>query len=98
MRGRASAAMEKLLSCTISPGQFTGEFAVRGKLFDDTEFSLFALEADLKFHKPPTPGSHVEGWIRVVPLDQRDDLLLVALPRMTFENGQRITVKANEVR
>jgi len=98
MRGKGSAVMEKLLSCTISPGQFTGEFAVQGKLFDERAFSLFALREHLEFDEEPTRDKHVEGWIRVVPLDQRDDLLLVALPRTTFENGRAITVKANEVR
>lgn len=90
--------MERLLSCKITPGQFSGEFAVQGKLFDDTEFSLFALEEDLDFQGPPPAGGSTDGWIRVAPLTQDGDLLLVALPQPTLENGQAITVKTTQLK
>lgn len=91
--------MEKWLECTISVGQFTGEFAVQGKMFDSTVFSMFAPEKDLQFSKEkPTGNEHVEGTIRVIPLDEKEELMLVALPRPTFENGQTITVKKNQVK
>ena len=57
--------MEKWLECTVSVGQFTGEFAVQGKMFDSTVFSMFAPEEDLQFSKEkPTGNEHVEGTIR----------------------------------
>jgi hypothetical protein len=90
--------MEKWLDCTISPGQFTGEYAVQGELFDNTEFSMFAENRDLKFKDEPEPDKPVKGWIRVVPLTEKSGLLLITLPQPTFENGQTITVKSNQVR
>lgn len=90
--------MEKWLECTISPGQFTGEFAVQGKMFDATEFSLFAPKEDLKFDGEPSWDKPVQGLIRVIPGTNEGDLLLVSLPRPTFENGRVITVKMEQVR
>jgi hypothetical protein len=90
--------MKNWLDCTISPGQFTGEFAIQGKLFDGTGFSLFAQESDLRFDEEPTSDKPVKGWIRVKLGPQKDNLLLVTLPQPTFENGQTITVKTNQVR
>ncbi len=90
--------MEKWLDCTISPGQFTGEFAVKGKMFDATEFSLFAPKEDLKFSGKPSWDKPVKGFIRVIPGSSEGDLLMVSLPRPTFENGRVITVKMEQVR
>ena len=90
--------MEGWLDCTISQGQFTGEFAVRGEMFDSTVFSLFAPREDLQLSEEPTGDKHVKGSIRVIPLDEKDELMLIALPRPTFENGRTITVKKNQVK
>jgi len=90
--------MEKWLDCTISPGQFTGEYAVRGNLFDGTEFSMFAEEEDLSFEERPSEDNPVVGRIRVVPGPNKGDILLVTLPQPTFENGQTISVKASQIR
>ena len=90
--------MEKWLGCTISPGQFTGEYAVRGNLFNGKGFSLFAEKEDLSFTKEPVLDNPVQGWIRIVLGPPKGDLLLVTLPRPTFENGQTITVKTNQLR
>jgi len=90
--------MENWLDCTISPGQFTGEFAVQGEMFDNTVFSLFAPEEDLQFSEEPTWDKPVKGLIRIVLGPQKDDLVLVALPRPSFENGQEITVKRSQVK
>jgi len=90
--------MEVWLSCSISPGLFTGEYSVRGYLFDNSEFSMFAQVEDLDFEGEPTPENPVEGWIKIVKMDAKDDLLLVNLPRPTLENGQAITVKSNLVK
>lgn len=90
--------MTKWLECTISPGQFTGEYAIRGKLFDGTEFSMFAEKDDLDFEEEPTEDKPVVGRIRTVLGPKKGDLLLVRLPQPTFENGQTITVKTNQVK
>lgn len=89
--------MEKWLECSITPGQFTGEFAVQGKLFDNSGFSLFALKENLRFTGEPTSKKPIKGGLRVVPLEQKDDLMLVALPQPTLENGRTITVKATDI-
>ena len=39
------------LNCIISEGQFSGEFAVQGEMFDSTGFSLFLPQRDLFFSK-----------------------------------------------
>ena len=90
--------MEKFLDCTIYPGQFTGEYAVQGEMFDSTGFSLFAPKEYLEFKDEPTPDKSVKGFIRVQVGTRKDDLLLVTLPFPTFENGQTITVKTNQVK
>ena len=90
--------MNNWLKCTISPGQFTGEYAVRGNLFDGTEFSMFAEKEDLNFQSEPTEDNPVVGLIRIVPGPQKDDLLLVRLPQPTFENGQTISVKVSQIK
>lgn len=90
--------MEKWLNCTISPGQFTGEFAVQGEMFDSTEFSLFAPKEDLKFSGEPSWDKPVHGSIRVTVSEQKDNLLLVSLPRPAFENGRVITVKKEQIK
>ena len=92
--------MKKWLRCTIFPGQFSSEYAIQGRLFDNTGFSLFAEkeDLDLEFGGEPTFDKPVEGWIRIEIGPQKDDLLLVTLPHPSFENGQVITVKANQIR
>ena len=90
--------MEKWLDCTISPGQFDGEFAVQGELYDESEFSLFAQKNDLRFKSEPTQEKPVKGELRVVPLEEKDDRILVTLPQTTFENGRTITVKKTQIK
>jgi len=87
----------KWLNCKISEGQFTDEFAVQGKTFNSLKFSLFASKDCIKCKVPPKPGKVVEGSICVKILDKKDDLVLVELPQPTFENGQAITVKAEQI-
>ncbi len=89
--------MEKWLECTITLGQFSGEYAVQGEMFDATDFSLFAPKKDLKFDEEPATGKPVKGLIRIVPGAQKEDLLMVSLPRPTFENGRTITIKKNQL-
>ena len=90
--------MEKWLECQISPGQFSGEYAVKGLMFDETAFSLFAPEDCLSFEVNPSDDRPVSGKIRVLVIDQKDDLCMVNLPRPTFENGRSITVKGEQLK
>ena len=87
--------MEQWLKCKIMPGQFTGEYAIQGELFDSTTFSLFASEADVQLDEKPVNDKPVKGHIRVILCESKDGLSMVSLPRPTFENGRTITIKAN---
>ena len=97
-RKEKGVIMGEWLKCTISPGQFSGEYAVQGKMFDDSGFSLFAPKADLRFKEEPTKEKSVEGLVRVVSGATKEDLLLVSLPRPTFENGRTITINENQLK
>jgi len=92
------AIMERWLKCKISIGQFTGEFAVNGVMSNAKEFSLFSHKEYLNFKEAPVKGKAVEGSIRVTKLQEKDDLVLIALPQPTLENGQTITVRASQVK
>ena len=89
--------MKTRLSCKISKGQFTGEVAVQGKLFNSEEFSLFAPRECVEYNSEPIGDTYVDGSIYVEVLDNKDDLVLVSLPKPAFENGQTITVKKNQL-
>ena len=90
--------MEQWLDCQISPGQFSGEFAVQGLMFDETAFSLFAPRDCVFFEGELSTDAPVEGRIKVVVLGKKEDLCMINLPRPTFENGRAITVKAEQLR
>jgi len=76
---------------------FSDEFAVSGRLFNGTGFSLFADVTDLDFAGEPTETSSVEGAIRVIQVKEAGDAVIVRLPRPTLENGQIIPVKKESV-
>jgi len=86
--------MATWLSCVISPGQFGGEYAVRGKTANGAEFSLFVPESEIESETGKEEGP---GWVRVTILAQKEDLVLVRLPRATLENGETVTVKVGHV-
>ncbi len=87
----------KWLKCIITPGQFTGEYAVSGKMFDGSEFSLFAPKEKLCFSGKPTSEKPVKGFIHVELSFQKDNLQLVILPRPAFEFGRTITVRKTQL-
>ena len=86
-----------LLTCTVSHGQFSGEYAVSIEVFDGTRVSLFAGESDVELDSPLTGDDSVAGRIQVEILQQSGDLLLVRLPQPTLESGQTITVKSEAI-
>lgn len=89
---------KKWLQCMVSEGQFSGEFAIQGELFDNTGFSLFVEQEDVWFKEEPVQGKSVQGLVRITALQQKDDLCLVALPQPTMENGWSVTVKRDNVK
>ncbi len=90
--------MTKWLDCEISQGQFTGEYAVTARMFDETECSLFVPRDCLDFSEEPSKNESVNGLISVSVTAKKDDLVLVSLPRPTFENGRSITVKESQLK
>jgi len=89
--------MASWLRCKVSPGQFTGEFAIKGKLHNSADFSLFAPVEYVKVESAPGQDKCVDGTISVNILDSQNDLVLVSLPQPTFENGRTITVKKDQM-
>ena len=86
------------LKCQIMPGQYSGECAVRGRLFNNNEFSLFADRSDIDFKGKLSPDTPIDGWLKVTPGPKKGDLLVVNLPQPAFENGKNIIVKMEQVR
>ncbi len=88
---------EVWLKCVITPGQFTGEYAVQGEAFNGDGFSLFAAEEDLSCRAFPTGDQQTNAALRVRVLEEEGDLRLIQLPQQTLENGQLLTVKADQL-
>lgn len=95
---KATGVKTTLLRCSISPGQFTAEFAVGGTLHDGTGFSLFAEDADVEMPTAVSSGTPVSGWLRVDVLHEHGDLVLSRLPQLTLENGRVVTVRRDQLR
>jgi hypothetical protein len=89
--------MNQWLRCTVYPGQFSVEFAVVIRQFDGRDVSLFAPRELVQCAQQPEEDQGVPGWLQVRLVEQEGDLVLVHLPRSTLENGQYITVKADQV-
>ena len=87
----------KWLQCLIGHGQFNGEYAVKGELFDGNAFSLFAARDELEIVTEPN-DVEVAGFVQIKPLESKEGNVLVALPRETFENGRIITVKKTQLK
>lgn len=89
--------MQKWVNCTITVGQFSDEYGVEGRLFNNKPFSLFAPKDYVTFETAPERDKPVKGKIRADVVQEKGDLVLVVLPQQTFENGRAITVKAEQV-
>ncbi len=96
-QARRGTDMTAWLKCMVSLGQFPQEYSVCGKLFNGTDFSLFAPVDDVKPEGEVTRGKWVSGWIRVATGTRKGDCVLVALPQPALENGQIISVKIHDI-
>jgi hypothetical protein len=92
------APHETWLRCGVSPGMFDNEAGVDGRQFDGSVFSFFA-PADTVDHgdQELTRGECIPGWVRVEIISRKDNLVLVKLPRQTFQNGAFITVTGDHL-
>lgn len=79
-------------------GQYSGECAIKGNLYNNKEFSLFADKKDVNYKGKLSVDKPVDGWVKVAPGPQKDNLLLVSLPQPAFENGRNIIVKTEQVK
>jgi hypothetical protein len=84
--------MEMWLPCSVSAGQFPTEVAVSGTQHNGKPFSLFAPNEMVSATAEPS-----KGLLRVELVDRKGGLALVRLPAQTFENGQFVTVNADEL-
>src|SRR5262249_20354919 len=90
--------MDQWLRCQVYPGQFSVEYAVVVRQSDEKEVSLFAPQEFVDCEQMPTFDRPVHGWIKVVLVKKQGELALVELPRSTLENGQYITVRADQLK
>lgn len=89
--------MHASLKCKASPGQFSGEYAVRIQTHDGQWVSLFVPIEAVELERELSENHSVDAYIDVDVIDQKNDLALVRLPRKTLENGQHITVSAEAI-
>jgi hypothetical protein len=85
------------LRCRVYPGQFSVEYAVGVRQSDGSEVSLFVPLDFVDCAGIPASDRPLSGWIRVQLVEKQGELALVYLPRQTLENGQYITVEANQL-
>ena len=86
------------LRCTLTPGQFTSEYAISAQQADGTGFSLFAPANLVWLGQEPTHEQPVEGLLRVEKWDTKADLVLIRLPSETLEDAaQFVTVKSTQL-
>ena len=89
--------MENWLQCTVTAGQFDNEFGVAGHEFNGAVFSLFTPKETVRFSHPPTKDQTTTGWVKVQVVQQRDNWVVVRLPRQTFQSGYCVTVRVDEL-
>ncbi len=89
--------MEARLRCTLFPGQFSSELAVVIRSLSGRQYSLFAQISDCECVHLPMGNRPVEGFIRVSVLQCERGSCVIRLPYTTLENGQYITVAANQL-
>lgn len=86
--------MESCLRCVVSPGQFTGEYAVSAVQANGDPFSLFVDEDLVDSEVKEGQG---DGWLRVEVVNRRGDDVLIRLPSPSLEGGQFVTVRSNQL-
>jgi hypothetical protein len=88
--------MSTWLRCTLYPGQFRAELIAVVRSSEGRDLSLFVQRNHVKLDVVPVENSPSEGWLKVQPLQEKEDKWLIRLPQTTVENGQFITVWANQ--
>jgi hypothetical protein len=86
------------LKCKVMPGQYSGECAIRGQLFNNKEFSLFAEKRHVNFKGELSLKKSIDGWLQVEGGLKEGNLVVVNLPQPAFENGRNIIVKTEQTK
>lgn len=89
-------ARKLCLRCRASKGQFSDEFAVRGKDYRGEQFSFFAAARFLQPQGDVESGE-VDALLEVVEMDRQRGLVLIRLPGQTFGNGRTVTVSEGDL-
>lgn len=86
------------LDCMVSPGQFTGEYAISSHDHVGGQFSLF-VDSSFVEHEcgDISEGVECEGRVQVMVLEEKQGLALIKLPGRTFANGSTLTVKSSQL-
>src|SRR4051812_49266617 len=85
------------LRCTITPGQFTGEYAAEGTSHNGTGFSLFVGDEHLECRSFPVGADRASALLEVRVLEKGRGLALIELPVQTLENGKTVTVSEGDL-
>lgn len=88
---------ENWLKVTLTAGMFPNERGIDGRQFNEKVFSCFVPEEYTKSDQTPTAGNPVQGWVKVSVVERQGNLVLVFLPRQTFQNGFYVTVKVDQL-
>jgi hypothetical protein len=73
------------------------EYAVIVRQWDNKDVSLFVPQDYVDCDQTPTFDRPVPGWMKVALIKKEGELALLHLPRSTLENGQYITVRADQL-
>jgi hypothetical protein len=90
--------MHYWLRCTLSPGQFSDEYAVYGHQHNGRDFSLFAPKELTECAYPPTEDEDVEGWLQVKLWEKNGEWAIVELPDEPFECHRWVTVSVQQLK
>jgi hypothetical protein len=78
--------------CQFRLGSFERERGVIIDIPDVGKITTIVDKSDLLPNRKPEPGQILEGKLKVFVVDQKDDKVIVDLPRETFTSGPRIAV------
>jgi hypothetical protein len=98
MKTEGAERVKTFLRCTVSPGQFSSEYAVSVRSFSGRTFSLFADRGDVECDQFPSEDRTVEGWVSVEIVNSSETHYLVQLPQSTLENGRFLSVNPSQLR
>ena len=63
------------LKCKVMLGQYSGECAIKGNLYNNKEFSLFAEKKDVNYEGKLSVDKPIDGWVKVVPRKKRQFII-----------------------